>query len=148
MGYYDRMELEVLVGKKVLRIWWSETVIVFETNHGQRSFLVDGDCCSYSYFYDFYGVEKLLNNGAVISVNDIELGEDGYFECDHELIQVYGYQLVTEHPVWGEQTSALSFRNASNGYYGGNLSYEGEWLYSAEKLAREFELLTTDKIGD
>jgi hypothetical protein len=34
-------------------------------------------------------------------------------------MQVYGYALVTQSQRWGEVTSVFSFRNYSNGYYGG-----------------------------
>ena len=117
-----------LIGKKVKRIFMNEDYLKFETDMGNVIYTVGGDCCSQSVFYDFFGVKKLLKNGRVTSAKEIELcpiditeEKDGekdkksYQEC----ISVYGYEIVTEHPLFGEQTSVFSFRNYSNGYYGG-----------------------------
>ena len=81
-------------------------------------------------FYDFLGVKKLLNNGAVVSFEDIELHPSDIIEENgdqkdkksyQESIQVYGYRIVTVDPILGEVSSVFSFRNYSNGYYGGSL---------------------------
>jgi|SRR5690606_24293018 len=107
-----------LIGEKIIEIRMGQYLLVFTTESGKRiGFAVEGDCCSHSYFYDFVGADKLFLNGPVTEFNEVSLGEDEYY--DGEYIQVYGYEIVTEHPVWGEQTSVFSFRNASNGYYGG-----------------------------
>lgn len=60
---------------------------------------------------------------------------------EDEYIQVYGYRLVTEHPLFGEQTSVFAFRNASNGYYGG-------WMFDAEVPADEIPEILDDVLGD
>lgn len=139
---YDVRGLSVLVGKKITRIFMDEDTLTFhttESTHGPDSivlacadpahtraevvqFQVDGDCCSYSYFYDFYGVRKLLDNGPVVSVRDIPLADpDDADSREGEVVAAYGFEIVTTHPAWGEQTAVFSFRNDSNGYYGGNL---------------------------
>ena len=125
---------------------------------------VEGDCCSYSYFHDFFGVPHLLNNGAVTEVGDVDLAPDDprfkrpakaderpadmdydhpdYWDYSDEDIQVYGYKIVTAHPVFGEVTSVLSFRNSSNGYYGGWMDRTGD--VRTEGLQR----ITEDFTGD
>ena len=55
---------------------------------------------------------------------------------------VYGYKIVTAHPVFGEVTSVLSFRNSSNGYYGGWMDRTGD--VRTEGLQR----ITEDFTGD
>ena len=123
----EEMAAEV-VGKKVTAVRIAEEVLQLNFADGSSvAFDVEGDCCSHSYFYDFHGVEKLLENGPVTEFSEIDLKDTEYvyaydtggFEDGYESVQVYGYRLVTEHPTWGEQTSAFSFRNSSNGYYGG-----------------------------
>lgn len=111
-----------LVGTKIQRIFMDEERLTFLTDQGSRSYVVFGDCCSYSYFYDFHGVDKLLQNGPVVSTKqlDLEYPEDEN-ALKGEYVQAYGFEIVTEHPKWGEQTSVFSFRNDSNGYYGGEL---------------------------
>jgi hypothetical protein len=123
-----------LVGKKILRIFVDQDHLRFQTDHGVITYEVSGDCCSQSVFYDFIGVRKLLDNGPVISAKEIELKETDIEKSketfcdekdengDHECIQVYGFEIVTEDPKFGEVTSVFSFRNYSNGYYGGDMS--------------------------
>ena len=126
---------EALIGKKIKRIFMNEDYLKFETDKGNVVFNVYGDCCSQSVFYDFIGVKKLLNNGAVVAFEEIELTpsdiktvKDEYDrertedkKSYQESIQVYGYRLVTVDPAFGEVSSVFSFRNYSNGYYGGSL---------------------------
>lgn len=126
------MCVENLVGKKVKRIFMNEDYLKFETDQGNVVFEVEGDCCSQSVFYDFYGVKKLLNNGKIISAKEIELvssdiktvnAEEQDKKSYQESISVYGYELVTLDEKLGlEVTSVFSFRNYSNGCYGGTMS--------------------------
>ena len=114
-----------LVGKKVLRIYMNEDFLKFETDKGNVVFGVDGDCCSASVFYDFFGVKKLLNNGAITEVKEVELTKDDKadknLERFEDSVECYGYQITTEDKELGLVTSVFSFRNYSNGYYGGSL---------------------------
>jgi len=119
--------LQDLVGKKINKIYLNEDYLKFETDEGNFVYTVLGDCCSSSLFYDFYGVKELLGK-KVISVAEKELTADDikqieYSSSDkkgeHEDISVYGYQIFTEDKDLGERTSVFSFRNYSNGYYGG-----------------------------
>lgn len=131
-----------LFGKKVNKIFMNEDYLKFETDKGNVVFSVDSDCCSQSVFYDFYGVKKLLNNGSIVSAKAIELQPsdivrgDGY-DTDkksyQESISVYGFEIVTIDPKLNlEVTSVFSFRNYSNGYYGGNLENSGNRKVSPE----------------
>lgn len=154
-GYGDyENTLDNLVGKTVEKIYWSEERLVIVTDDGTFAYDVEGDCCSSSYFHDFFGVRNLLDNGPIISVGDVNLhdddprfsspvtpqDEDSYSD---ESIQVYGYEFVTSHPVFGEMTSVLSFRNSSNGYYGGWMDrVEGEFAIPEDALE-----LSGDYIG-
>jgi hypothetical protein len=131
-------DLSDLVGKTVKAIEWGEENLVFSTDDGVVAYQVDGDCCSRSYFHDFYGVAHLLNNGPVVSAREIPLDSH---EGDYDEIKCYGYELVTTHPKWGEVTSVLSFRNSSNGYYGG-------WMYRTDHVPSSgVEVITTDQVG-
>ncbi|MCK5431426.1 MAG: hypothetical protein KAJ03_01715 [Gammaproteobacteria bacterium] len=132
--------LRELIGKRIERIFYNERYLKFVTNDDDHVFTVEGDCCSTSMFYDFVGVKKLLGNGEVISVNEVELHPDDIIKggCgmkdrkdSDEDIEVYGYAIVTKDPMFGEVTSVFSFRNYSNGYYGGwmeSCNYDGKVL--------------------
>ena len=58
-------------------------------------------------------------------------------ENKYEVIAVYGFKFITVSEQWGEQTTVLSFRNESNGYYGGWME-----LSTLELSAEEREALT------
>ena len=115
------MEIQGLVGHVIKHIYMNENNLKFETDKGNFVFTVNGDCCSSSYFYDFTGVEKLLNK-EVKKVEEIELDTKGKHEVNHDQLSCYGFRFITEHPEFGELSSVMSFRNDSNGYYGGSLS--------------------------
>ena len=128
--------IEKLVGKTVSHIYMNEDHLKFETDQGNIVFTVRGDCCSESVFYDFFGVKKLLENSKIISAKEINLSAEDIIDNGHsqkdkksyqESISVYGFELVTNNPFFGEQTSVFSFRNYSNGYYGG-------WIEEAKDI--------------
>ena len=130
--------LKPLVGKKVQRVFFNEDYLKFVTDQGDFTYSVYGDCCSNSLFYDFVGVKKLLENGPVTAVEEVEMHPNDIEEtgesypsyrdrkAEDEDIKVYGYRLITEHPEFGEQSSVFSFRNYSNGYYGGEIEAAGD----------------------
>lgn len=126
---YDS-KLEQLVGRIIEKIFMNEDNLKFETDLGTFVFGVEGDCCSSSYFHDFIGVKKLLAGNPVVSVKEIELDQDDskvkVNRNDSEEIAYYGYEIVTEDPQFGEVTSVFSFRNSSNGYYGGWMNIVSE----------------------
>lgn len=121
-------ELKDLIGKKVTNIFVNEEYLRFKTDNGTFTYQVSGDCCSHSYFYDFYGVKNLLENGVIKEIKSVELHPTDLLVNQNDYIQVYGYQITTESKDYGDVTSVFSFRNSSNGYYGGSIdksSYEG-----------------------
>lgn len=115
------MKIKDLVGYTVKRIFMNENALKFETDKGSYVFTVEGDCCSSSYFYDFTGADKLLNH-EIKKVEEVELGTGGKHEEGHDILECYGYRFITEDPQFGEVSSVMSFRNDSNGYYGGYIT--------------------------
>ena len=133
--------MKEIIGKKINKIFIDSTYLRFETDHGSFSYKVSGDCCSSSYFHDFIGVEKLLKNGEIKLVEEIEMDEVTDADDDQDCVQAYGYRLTTEDEKFGEVSSVLSFRNESNGYYGGSMGLVDS---SPENLPE----ITTDWIND
>jgi hypothetical protein len=116
---------EKLIGSRIKKIFMNENYLRFETDKGVFIYTVEGDCCSQSVFYDFLGVKKLLSGNEVVSTKEINLSpvkEDN--KNYQESISVYGFEIVTDDPNFGEVTSVVSFRNYSNGYYGGYMNRE------------------------
>lgn len=128
---YESIE-QKLVGKKVLKIYMNEDYLKFKTDKGNVTYSVYGECCSRSVFYDFYGVKKLLKNGPIIEVKEVELTADDKKlnrldeENSQDSTSCYGFQIITEDKLLGPVTSVFSFRNYSNGYYGGSLELDSE----------------------
>lgn len=152
---HNKMEAAI-VNKTVTGILMSEKFLTFETADGKVSFGITADCCSRSYFFDFYGVERLLGS-KVTRLERVELspGDVGYHastyavpvvdsedEGRYSRTKVYGYRVITEHPLFGEVSSVFSFRNDSNGYYGGEM-----YLVEDGTAPTGQELLIADKIG-
>lgn len=116
-------EKNVLVGKVILAVLLAEDkeAILFRTSEGDVVARCDADCCSHTWIEQV----ELSANGfpaTVLSVADIELNE-GLDTRDGEL-KFYGCKITTDK---GELV--LDYRNESNGYYGGSLSWPGEYFY-------------------
>lgn len=135
--------LKDLVGRTVTAVYWSDSRITFDTDSGPLSYRVEGDCCSHSYLFDLIGYDKLLA-GPVVSTNRVDVGVGDLPEDDWNVTVAYGFQIVTMHPNWGEVTTAISFRNESNGYYGGWMERD---RWGGDEPDESQELLTGDKVG-
>lgn len=146
---------EALIGARITAIYMGEDELVFDTDRGPVGYRVHGDCCSTSYFHDFYGVANLLAGEPVTAFTSVDLapGDVGYrpetweqgvgvISRDAEEIEVYGYRLTTIHPTFGEVSAVFSFRNSSNGYYGGWMS-----LMNDPHLNLGLRRITEDVIG-
>lgn len=103
---------------------------VLKTDKGYFKITLGSDCCSESFIGDVLKADK----GKVIRVEDIELiegeskDENIYGvptrESRQEVDKLFGIKIVLEdfeHKCFGpiSRSVILSFRNASNGYYGG-----------------------------
>jgi len=131
-------ELKDLIGAKVNKIFITLDDLKFETDKGNFVYHVDGDCCSNSFFYDFYGVKNLLENGAINEIKTIQLNPTDLIVKDKygDETKVYGYQITTEGK-YGDVTSVFSFRNVSNGYYGGDINKTEDKEFPPESEIKE-----------
>jgi hypothetical protein len=110
-----------LLGKTVVAIYLAEDkmAIKFNLDNGESVIAkTDGDCCSHSWIEHLESPELILGS-PVLAVEDVPMpdlprGE----EDDYELLQSYGCKIKTAK---GEML--LEYRNGSNGYYGGSLSW-------------------------
>ena len=113
----------ILVGKTILeiKIATDKKAILFITEDGEHIAKCDGDCCS-STWIENIETPVLGFPATVIYVEDIALGDDE--ENDYGLIAHYGLKINTD-----KGDIILDYRNESNGYYGGNLSWENDDYY-------------------
>lgn len=140
---YDHDIEKHLVGKKIKQVYMNDQYLAFKTDKDDVVFTVEGDCCSSSYFHDFIGLDKVKKNGAVVSAKEVSLQDDDprcKEEGHEDYLRCYGFEIVTEDPEFGEVTTVFSFRNDSNGYYGG-------WMYySGDTIPKDMTALRKDKV--
>lgn len=119
-----------LEGHKVTGVTITETTLTFHTHEGDAVYEAEGDCCSHSYFHSFDGLGMLLSADAVVSLETLRLPpvpDDDPDAKRGDYVSAYGYAI---RALPGPKVVAtFSFRNDSNGYYGGYLRADGEYLY-------------------
>lgn len=112
--------LEALRGKIIDRITLVDSkTIRIDTMDGSYDAVVEGDCCSVSYWYAIiHGNFALGTVKEIISVRSRGFANELCFNDDS--IQEYGIGLVFANGV-ADRNSVLElwFVNESNGYYGG-----------------------------
>jgi len=113
-----------LIGKTLTGIALADDkeAIRFDTAEGPIIVRVDADCCSHTWVESI----ELPARGFPATVSAVEdlsmpdLGSPGDGDC----IAYYGCKIVTD-----KGDIIIDYRNSSNGYYGGSLSWPGEYFY-------------------
>jgi hypothetical protein len=121
-----------MVGCTINSIHRGDDYLYFTTDKGVFKFVVDADCCSHTWINDLTGVPNVLGK-QVTAVEDIECASP--IESDDELIRFYAKEFRTTGGVL-----TVSYRNSSNGYYGGSL----DGPYMAETVPPGFAVVTED----
>jgi len=103
----------------------------------------DAGCCSSTWIESIEMPAGGLP-AKVLEVADLEL--PSHSDADDGLIQLYGLKLRTD-----KGDLVLEYRNESNGYYGGNLSWPGEHhyggVYGQANSTEEYAPVTQDERG-
>ncbi len=117
----------LLTGKVITNIEIAEDrqAIRFVLADGELIVNVDADCCSYSWV-EHVELPALGFPATVVSIEDIDMpdGSSSSFHTAADVLAYYGCKIVTDR---GE--IVIDYRNDSNGYYGGSLSWPGEYHY-------------------
>ncbi len=119
------MNTNPLVGKTIqgVQLTADKRALRFKLDDGTEVVArCDGDCCS-STWVEHISLPALGFPALVTEAEDVpmpDLGTPPEFEC----LAYYGFQVTTDkgHMV-------IDYRNESNGYYGGSLSWPGEYHY-------------------
>ena len=116
--------MHILVGKTLvgIRIASDNKALLFQTTDGDVIARCDADCCS-STWVESVQLPALGFPCVVISADDIEMPDLGQMP-DKEVVAYYGFKVVTDK---GE--IVIDYRNESNGYYGGNLSWPDDQCF-------------------
>lgn len=113
-----------LIGKTIQAVFLAEDsqAIKFDLKDGDSIIaLADGDCCSYTWIEYVETPKNLL--GVVKKVEDIDMPDLGNMDGSC-VVAYYGCKITTD-----KGTCLLDYRNDSNGYYGGYLSWPGKHFY-------------------
>lgn len=123
-------EKNQLIGKTIKQVLLTEDrgAIKFVLADGDEVVaMCDGDCCSHTWIEDVLNLDAALG-AEVVSVEDIDLPAEFQqpTKTDHyeEEMAYYGLAINTT-----KGRCTIAYRNSSNGYYGGNLSWPGEHYY-------------------
>lgn len=118
------MKKNPIVGKTIvgLEIADDKEALRFVMVDGECIVRCDGDCCSNTWV-EHVELPALGFPALVVSVEDVDMPDLGDMEgC--EVVAYYGCKIITDR---GE--ILIDYRNNSNGYYGGSLSWPGEYHY-------------------
>src|SRR5262245_32291884 len=117
----------VLVGKMLtgLMIAKDRQALLFQTTDGDVLVRVDADCCSYTWV-EHIELPALGFPALVTAVKELDMpeGKASMFHTNPDVLAFYGCNISTDR---GELV--IDYRNDSNGYYGGNLSWPGHHFY-------------------
>jgi predicted GNAT superfamily acetyltransferase len=111
-----------LIDKTILNVKIAEDkkALLFITNEGEIIAKAEGDCCSETWIENIEVPAKGFP-AKVHSVNAACLRNEQH---KYRTIAFYGFNIYTDR---GEIN--IDYRNASNGYYGGNLSWPDSHYY-------------------
>lgn len=120
------MTENILIGKTITAIYLAEDkkAIKFDVDGSEPIIAkTDGDCCSSTWIENVENPDTLIGS-TILSVADLDMPEQSAKEEDYEVIAYYGMKITT-----AKGDCVLDYRNKSNGYYGGNLSWPGDYFY-------------------
>lgn len=106
--------LELTTNRKALRFTLADGATVVAQ--------CDGDCCSDTWV-EHISLPARGFPALVLEAADVDMPDLGNMP-GREVVAYYGFKLLTDK---GELL--VDYRNDSNGYYGGNLSWPGEYHY-------------------
>lgn len=119
-----------LVGKTIVEIFLADDqgAIKFVLSDGSEIVAhADCDCCSHTWIEEIINLPAALRS-PVLKAEDIELPAEfqqptkrGHYE---EEMSYYGFAIKTLNGC-----CTIAYRNSSNGYYGGSLSWPDEHYY-------------------
>lgn len=119
------MKTNPLVGKtiKTMQLTTDKRAIRFVLTEGDDIIArADGDCCS-STWIEHVSLPARGFPAAVLEVSDLDMPDQGT-PPDAECVTYYGCGIKTDR---GDMV--IDYRNESNGYYGGELSWPGDYFY-------------------
>lgn len=118
------MNEHCLIGKIIseIKIAADKQAILFVTNQGEIIANVDGDCCSVTWI-EHIELPAMGFPAKVYYAENLNMPDLGS-PNEYDVITYYGFKITTDKGV-----IVIDYRNESNGYYGGDLVWPGEYFY-------------------
>lgn len=134
---------DMLLGRTLNKIRLAEdkTALLFVTKEGDIKAKCDADCCSFTWVQHIEMPAHGLP-AKVTSVEELEMPDLGDMP-DRDVVAYYGLKIVTDK---GE--IIIDYRNDSNGYYGGNLSWPDDYHYGGVYGQNESKCIWVDVESD
>jgi hypothetical protein len=119
------MDKNPLIGKIVTAVWLADDKKAIRFDVGGEHIIAkaDGDCCSSTWIESFDNPDALVG-AEVVSAEDVGGIKPAKDDGDGSVVAFYGFKIATTKGV-----CVLDYRNESNGYYGGNLAWPGDYFY-------------------
>lgn len=114
-----------MIGKTIneIKIADDKKALKFICEDGDHVVKADGDCCSDTWI-ESIEAPAMGFPCQILKIEDLTLGDDEELEYG-DVIAHYGCKISTD-----KGDIVIDYRNESNGYYGGNLSWPGDdWFY-------------------
>ena len=140
-GVMDKQH--VLIGKKIidLKIASDRKALLFIFDEGQTISMADADCCSETWIENIEFPADTYPY-LVTHAEDIDMPDLGDMpHCD--VVSYYGFKIQTD-----KGDIIIDYRNDSNGYYGGNLSWEDDKYFYGGVYGQNFSNLEWIDIKD
>jgi hypothetical protein len=104
--------------------------------------LCDADCCSETWI-EHVSLPSRGLPATVLGAQDIEMPDLGDMP-GRDVVQYYGFKVTTD-----KGDLVVDYRNDSNGYYGGNLAWPGEYFYGGvhgqNEAIHEWRVVSSDE---
>ena len=119
---------DMVAGKAYSRIMVSDYQMALQHESGWILLDTEAECCSDTWFAEVIKAKdimgKTIKQVEELRLHECEVKDDGRGSQDVDLI--YGYKLRAEDGSF----CLITFRNSSNGYYGGSVSARERSLFS------------------
>ena len=114
-----------LIGKtlKDMKIAEDKKALLLITDAGELIVKTDGDCCSDTWI-ESVELPALGFPAIVAAVSDLDMPDHEYDEKEFSCLAFYGCKISTD-----KGDIIIDYRNESNGYYGGNLSWPDDRFF-------------------
>lgn len=119
------MNDNVLIGKTIqsVKISSDKMALLFTSTDGTEYIVrVDADCCSHTWI-ETVEMPALGFPFKILKTDNLEMPDLGDLpDCD--IVSYYGEKITTD-----KGDMVIDYRNDSNGYYGGNIAWSGDYFY-------------------